>query len=305
MAEYKDYYKILGVSRNAADSDIKSAYRKLAMKYHPDKNPGNKEAESKFKEINEAYEVLSDTQKRKLYDSLGENWQEGQNFQPPPDFKNYGNFKYTKTTDFNFDDFSDFFKTIFGNFNFFKNDGNVYEYSDDADFINERIKSNLDIDSEIRLKVGELLSPSIKTLTLNYNGERREIKVKLPKGIKDGSVIKLKGQGLKTLRKSGDLYLKIKIIDERYKSDEYDIYTTITILPQEAAIGATKEIEAPEGERIKIKIPPMTHTDTNLRIKGKGLYKKDLSRGDLYVKVKIDIPPYIPENHKNLYRQML
>ncbi|MEW6013621.1 MAG: DnaJ domain-containing protein, partial [Elusimicrobiota bacterium] len=196
MPEYKDYYKILGVERTATENEIKSAYRKLAMKYHPDRNPGNKEAESKFKEINEAYEVLSDPQKRKLYDSLGENWQNGQNFEPPPDFKNFnhGNFRFHTNYASNAE-FSDFFKTIFGNFSFFDTDENnsYRNVFDESDFFESAgRKRNLDINSELNLSLYDILNPSIKNLTLKTNNQTKEIKVKIPKGIKDGSTIKLK-----------------------------------------------------------------------------------------------------------------
>ncbi len=168
MPEYKDYYQILGVSRNATQEEIKSAFRKLAMKYHPDKNPGNKEAEAKFKEINEAYEVLSDPQKRKLYDSLGSNWQHGQNFEPPPDFSS-SNFKFYTSGDFSdFEGFSDFFKTLFGDFGFFSNKhSNFRNIFDEAETFESFGKRNkLDINSELNLTLYDILNPSVKKLTI-------------------------------------------------------------------------------------------------------------------------------------------
>ncbi|HOL63245.1 MAG: J domain-containing protein [Elusimicrobiales bacterium] len=309
MPEYKDYYKILGVERTATESDIKSAYRKLAMKYHPDRNPGNKEAEAKFKEINEAYEVLSDSQKRKLYDSLGENWQNGQNFEPPPDFRNFnkGNFRFHTGYGSN-EDFSDFFKTIFGNFGFFDNDNdNSYRnVFDENDFFESAgRKRNLDINSELNLSLYDILNPSVKNLTLKTNNQTKEIKVKIPKGIKDGSVIKLKGEGLKSGNKTGDLYLKINILkDEKFQINDYDVLTEIKIYPHQAVLGDEVEIPSPDGGFIKIKIPPMTHTNTKLRIRNKGLYKQDGTRGDLYVKTVIDIPPVITPLEKEIYKKL-
>lgn len=317
MPEYKDYYKILQVDRNATSDEIKSAYRKLAMKYHPDRNPGNKEAEAKFKEINEAYEVLSDPQKRKLYDSLGTNWQQGDNFEPPPDFGNFnrGEFKFYRTQGGRgFEEFSDFFKTIFGGFggfgNFEEEDlSNKFSYRNifEEDDVFESIgrKNNLDINSQLNLTLYDLLNPSIKNLTLKINNQSKEIKVKIPKGIKDGSVIKLKGEGLKSGNKKGDLYLKINIVkDEKFQINDYDIITEIKIYPHQAVLGDEVEIPSPEGGFIKIKIPPMTHTNTKLRVRNKGLYKSDNTRGDLYVKTLIDIPPVITPQEKEIYRKL-
>jgi curved DNA-binding protein len=301
MPEYKDYYKILGVDRNATQEEIKSAYRKLALKYHPDRNPGNKEAEAKFKEINEAYEVLSDPEKRKLYDSLGANWQDGQNFEPPPNF-NRGSFKFYQKSNFNFDDFSDFFKTVFGEFDIFS------DFSDKNSFYENDIftkKTSLDIEAELALSISDLLNSSVKTLTLNIGGEKRQIRVRIPKGIKDGSTIKLKGQGLKSHRKTGDLYLKIKILEENnIKVEGYDIYMNLTVFPEEAVCGTIKEIITPDGKNLKIKIPPMTHTDTVLRVRERGLYKNETERGDFYIKVKIDIPQTLTPKQKELYCKM-
>jgi curved DNA-binding protein len=315
MPEYKDYYKILGVSKNASQNEIKSAYRKLAMKYHPDRNHGNKEAESKFKEINEAYEVLSDSNKRKMYDNLGSGWQQGDEFTPPPNgfnFNNAGSGQYRYKTG-NFNDFSDFFKTIFGGgFDFFSSTGNddrrkTFRSSLDE---NEEFESfgnlnDLNIESELQLTLYEILNPSVKKLSLRYNNQVKEIKVNIPKGIKDGSVIKLKGQGLKSGNRTGDLYLKIKIIqDEKFTVSDYDIITETLISPRQAVLGDDVEISSPDGGFIKIKIPPMTHTNTKLRIRNRGLYKNDGTRGDLYVKILIDIPDAITSQEKELYKKM-
>ncbi|MCX7905596.1 MAG: DnaJ domain-containing protein [Elusimicrobiales bacterium] len=309
MPEYKDYYQILGISRNATQEEIKSAFRKLAMKYHPDKNPGNKEAEAKFKEINEAYEVLSDPQKRKLYDSLGSNWQHGQNFEPPPNFSKE-NFRFYTSGDFsNFEGFSDFFKTLFGDFGFFSSGRtssfrNIFE---DIDiFESYATKNKLDVNSELNLTIYDVLNPSVKKLTLRIGNTTKEIDVKIPKGIKNGSTIRLKGHGIKSGNKVGDLYLKINIIgDNKFQTDEYDIYTDVKILPQQAVLGDEIEIPSPEGGLLKIKIPPMTHTGTKLRVRNKGLYKPDGTRGDLFIKTLIDIPQTITSHEKEIYKKLI
>lgn len=308
MPEYKDYYQILGVSKNATQEEIKSAFRKLAMKYHPDKNPGNKEAEAKFKEINEAYEVLSDPQKRKLYDSLGSNWQHGQNFEPPPNFSKE-NFRFYTTGDFsNFEGFSDFFKTLFGDFGFFSKREDSFRniFEDNDIFESHATKTKLDVNSELNLTIYDLLNPSIKKLTLRMGNQTKEIDVKIPKGIKNGSVIRLKGQGLKSGSKIGDLYLKINILpDSKFYTDEFDIYTETKILPHQAVLGDEIEIPSPEGGLIKIKIPPMTHTGTKLRVRNKGLYKPDGTRGDLFIKTIIDIPQTLTPQEKEIYKRLM
>lgn len=305
MPEYKDYYQILGVPRTATENEIKSAYRKLAMKYHPDKNPGNKDAEHKFKEINEAYEVLSDPQKRKMYDSLGSNWKEGQSFEPPPNFNQQG-YRFYTSKNFSFDDFSDFFKSIFGEGSFFSGNRKFRSVFDDTDeFESSANLNNLNIESELSLTIYDILIPSVKKLTLRFNNQTKEINVKIPKTVKNGSIIKLKGQGIKSGNKTGDLYLKIKIIpDEKFSVDEYDIITQTIITPKQAVLGDEVEIPSPEGGFIKIKIPPMTHNNTKLRIRNKGLYKSERERGDLYIKIIIDIPPSISTSDKELYKKL-
>lgn len=308
MAQYKDYYQILGVSKNATQDEIKSAFRKLAMKYHPDKNPGNKEAEAKFKEINEAYEVLSDPQKRKLYDSLGPNWQHGQDFEPPPNFNREG-FRFYTSGDFsNFEGFSDFFKTLFGDFGFFSRTEsgfrNIFEENDI--FETNATKTKLDVNSDLNLTVYDLLNPSVKKLTLRLANQTKEIDVKIPKGIKNGSIIRLKGQGLKSGTKIGDLYLRINIIaDSKFYTEDYDIYTETKILPHQAILGDEIEIPSPEGGLLKIKIPPMTHTGTKLRVRNKGLFKSDGTRGDLFIKTIIDIPQTITPQEKEIYKKLM
>ncbi|MGC9071003.1 MAG: DnaJ C-terminal domain-containing protein [Elusimicrobiales bacterium] len=308
MAEYKDYYQILGVSRDATQDEIKSAFRKLAMKYHPDKNPGNKEAEAKFKEINEAYEVLSDPQKKRLYDSLGPNWQHGQNFEPPPDFSG-SSFKFYTSGDFsNFEGFSDFFKMLFGNFSFFssKERGSFRNIFDDEDTFESLGKRHrLDVSSEMNLTLYDILNPSVKKLTLRIGNQTKEIDVKIPKGIKNGSTIRLKGQGLRSGIRTGDLYIKINILqDSKFYVQDYDIYTEARIYPEQAVLGDEIEIPSPEGGLIKIKVPPMTHTATKLRVRNHGLYKPDGTRGDLFIKTIIDIPQVLTPQEKEIYRKL-
>jgi len=199
MAEYIDYYAMLGVPKTAGEAAIKSAYRKLALKHHPDRNAGNKISESKFKEINEAYEVLSDAKKRKMYDQLGKDWQNGQGYRPPPGGgyqRNPGGFQahYQGGQGGGFEqfgEFSDFFKSMFGGARGFGGFEGMEEVSGG--------RSNLDMEAELQLSIEDLIRGGHKQLSFSYRAgrksETKDINVKLPKGLRDGGTIRLRGQG--------------------------------------------------------------------------------------------------------------
>ncbi|MBI4656878.1 MAG: DnaJ domain-containing protein [Elusimicrobia bacterium] len=317
--KYKDYYSILGVSKNASEQEIKSAFRKLAFKYHPDKNPCNKEAESKFKEINEAYEVLSDSKKRQMYDQLGAGWQEGQNFSPPP-----GGFKYEYGTNSNqadfekFSGFSDFFKTIFGSFGGMsgfeqhgqrqRNSFSFGNFADEDASCESHGRSPLDLEAELAISVIDLIKGGYKELTFTRSPGRRteqkRIKVNIPKGLRDGSCVRLKGQGGQAQGRTGDLYLTIKVLpDPRFEVKGSDIETHATVMPWEAVLGSEVSVQTPEGS-VKIKIPPNSRAGRKLRISGKGLSKKDGSRGDFYAVINIDIPQNLTPRQIELFKKL-
>jgi curved DNA-binding protein len=313
--KYKDYYSLLGIHRNASGEEIKSAFRKLALKYHPDRNPGNKEAELKFKEINEAYDVLSDSKKRKMYDQLGANWQEGQNFTPPP-----GGFKYQYKTNLNQEDFekfsgfSDFFKSIFGDSGVFGNmSGRSSRWQNFEGFGQDESptggRSQLDMEAELEVSLYDILKNTEKELNFTYRTgrktETRHIKVKLPGGIRDGSTIRLKGQGASgPSRRSGDLYLKIRIKpDNRFRIDGDDIETNVMVMPWDAILGTEIQVPTPEGN-MKIKLPPNSHAGRRLRISDRGLMRKDGSRGDIYAVINIDIPENLTSQQIELFKKL-
>lgn len=313
--KYKDYYTLLGVSRGAGADEIKSAYRKLAMKYHPDKNPGNKEAENKFKEINEAYEVLSDPKKRGLYDQLGRNYREGQEFRPPPGggfSGGPGGFQYQGGQGFEqFGDFSEFFKSIFGNLGGFSGGqggfgGNFQE--EPGTFAPPRgRRSSLDMEAELRLTLAELVSGGRKDLSFSYRAggrtESRNISVNLPKNIGDGSVIRLKGQGAAAQGRSGDLYLKVALEpDPRFTVSGRDLETRVQIFPWDAALGGEAQVFYPGGS-LKIKIPPGSRSGKRMRLTGKGLPHKG-GRGDLYAVLEITLPEKLSPAQLDLFRKL-
>jgi len=299
--EFKDYYSILGVKKDASQDQIKSAYRKLAMKYHPDKNQGNKEAEQKFKEITEANEVLSDPEKRKHYDELGENWN-----------------RYQSTSQGNYDDWFSRNASTFRN-------GNFYTYSADAEDIFENLGGFSDFfesffgptfASQVKQAVrgGDYESEIHISLQEAVNGAERQIvvhgkklRIRIAPGTTDGQVLRLVGYGAPGSRggRSGDLYITIRIdkhpfFEQRNHSLIYnldiDIYTAI--------LGGVREIKNNEGRTIRVKIPPGTDIGTLLRIPSMGIPYDHEKRGDLFIKVCVHIPKNITTQQKKLFMEL-
>ncbi|MDQ7033178.1 MAG: J domain-containing protein [Desulfonauticus sp.] len=304
--EYKDYYKILGVEKGATQEEIARAYKKLAKKYHPDLNPNNKQAEEKFKEINEAYEVLKDPEKRKLYDSLGPNWQHGQNFEPPPGFEN---IRFEFQSGGGFEDlggFSDFFEAIFGGLG--RNKGRkCYTRFTGSGFGQDYYTARgEDQEAILELSLEEAYRGGEKVLTLGTAmGERKTLKVKIPPGIKDGAKIRLKGQGSPGLQggPAGDLYLKVKILPHHtFKLDGNNIVYRLKLAPWEAVLGAEIFVPTLEGQ-VKLKIPAGINSGQKLRIRGKGL-GQGLNKGDQLVEVVICSPKHISAEEKNLWEKL-
>lgn len=300
--EYKDYYKIMGLAKDASPEEIKRAYRKLARKYHPDvsKEPN---AEAKFKELGEAYEVLKDPKKREAYDQIGRNWQEGQTFTPPPDWRK----------DFDFgggfagahgSGFSDFFEALFGGGFGQNQEGSVYrEFHSHGRDQQARIQIGL----EDAYKGGEHLI-SLDMPETDAHGRMiskvRTLNIKIPKGIKSGQRIRLAGQGMPGMKggSNGDLYLEIEFRPHRlFHAKGSDIYVELPVTPWEAALGAS--ISVPTlGGTVELKIPAGSQTGKQLRLKGRGLPGNPA--GDQYVTLKIVIPRAETEAAKKLYEQM-
>ena len=340
--KYRDYYEILGVKRDASESEIKSAYRKLARKYHPDVNK-TKEAEDKFKEINEAYEVLGDKQKRQRYDSLGANWQGGADYTPPPGFENFGFRSGQGYQQFSFGGgdmggFSDFFSSLFGDmmgasrtsqgrfggFDF-GNMGQGQQYQTHQRTSHQPKTQDLDITTNLTVTAKDLFSS--EPINVKFNdmskctqcppggycthcggtgvvSETKSIKVKLPKEIKEGQKIRLKGEGRKdAYGNKGDLYLIITPKDNEYEISGSDLTKEIEITPPEAVLGSKKEIKTLHGS-IGIKIPPMTSSGQTLRLKNLGLPKKSGGYGNLNAKIKIVIPKDLTKEQIDLYKKL-
>ncbi len=300
--EYKDYYAIMGVGREATQDEIKRAYRRLARKYHPDVSKAT-DAEQRFKEVGEAYEVLKDPEKRSAYDQLGANWQSGQDFRPPPDWN--AGFEFSGgEPDIDPAAFSDFFESLFGHdFRSVKSGGIHHGFNARGDDHHARVL--IDIEDSYR---GVTKSIGLRTPQVDSAGhvsaKERNLNVKIPKGIKQGQRIRLAGQGAPGTggNKAGDLYLEIEFRENtRYRVQENDVYVELPVTPWEAALGAKIKIPTP-GTPVELNIPANTSSGCRFRLKGKGIPAK--TAGDLYVIPIITLPPVTTEKAKELYREM-
>ncbi len=320
--EYKDYYKILGVTRDAESSAIKKAYRKLARKYHPDINK-EPDAEKRFKELSEAYEVLRDPQKRKMYDELGSDWKDGQNFKPPPQGQGqYQQWSFHggpgQTGSYSFegfgDDFSDFFQSIFGQAGSESGFGHTGG-SRARSYRNSPMKGQ-DLEADILLSLHEASKGGRRKLTLqvqemdengNISTTAKDIEFNIPSGLTDGSKIRLKEKGGKGYfgGKDGDLHLRIKISDSHgFTIDGYDLERELPITPWQAALGGEVSVPTLEG-KTKIRIRPGTQSDQRIRIKGKGMPRHSSKpKGNLYMITKIVVPEKLTAKEKALFEEL-
>ena len=326
--KFRDYYEVLGVPKTATEDEIKKAYRKLARKHHPDVNPGDKSAEEKFKELNEAYEVLSDPDKRKRYDQLGQNWKAGQDFTPPPGWENvrvdYGDFGGGFGGGGGSADFSDFFESLFGG-----RRGAQAGARRGAGFS----RRGQDVEAEISITLEEAHRGATRSITLQMTEtcpdcrgtgvkdaktcptcrgagvvrHPKSLDVTIPAGVREGSVIRLAGQGEPGSNGAGagDLFLRVRIEPHPLFTivGTDDIQIELPVAPWEAALGA--KISVPTLDRsVELTIPPGTQAGRRLRLRGQGLNKRGGGRGDQYVKIKIVIPPKLTDQEKELFEKL-
>jgi DnaJ-class molecular chaperone len=335
--DFKDYYSTLGVAKTATEKEIKQAFRKLARKHHPDVNPGDKSAESKFKEINEAYEVLGDPEKRKKYDELGANWRMyeqagaaggagGPGASPFGAGWNVnvggspGGFR-TMTEDEMRDmfgdasPFSDFFQTFFGGRGGESMDPDDVRAGSRGARPRSRVRSGRDIEQEIELGLEDAFNGTMRRFAMSVQGagapgaesggQHRTIDVRIPAGVGDGSRVRVAGEGEPGVGggKAGDLYLRVRLAPHpKFERKGRDLYTRVAVPLTAAVLGGEAEVPALSGKPLRLKIPPTTQNGQVFRLKGHGMRTagKSDETGDLYATVDVQLPKSLtPEQRQH------
>ena len=336
--QYKDYYQILGVPRTASDVEIKKAFRKLAREYHPDVAKNKKQAEEKFKDINEAYEVLGDSAKRKKYDELGPNWSSGSEFRPPPGWESYtgaggfpGRGQRGEDYEFHFGGtgFSDFFEQLFGSRggraggNFGR--GGAFNEQDLAE-------RGRDIEGDIMVSLEEAMRGSVRSVSVRHGvpcehcggtGQRARhvcnvcggtgevaktntYQVKIPAGVSEGQRLRVAGRGEAGQGggAAGDLYLRVRFAKHpEFDVEGHNLVFEAQLAPWEAVLGTNVSVPTLNGP-VNIKIPAGTHSGQKLRVRGRGLTERGGSSGDLIVVTQIEVPSSVTESQRKLWEQL-
>jgi len=335
--KYKDYYQILGVQRTASDTEIKKAFRKLAREYHPDVAKNKKQAEEKFKEINEAYEVLGDPAKRKKYDELGQNWNAGSDFRPPPGWESFnggrgfaGRGSRSEEYDFHFGGtgFSDFFEQLFGS------RGAAGPGGPGGRFTEEDLgrEPGRDIEGDIMVTLEEAMRGSVRSVSVRHGvpcqncggtGQRARhpcnvcggtgqvqktdtYQVKIPAGVTEGQRLRVPGRGEAGTAggKAGDLYLRVRFAKHPdFDVQDHNLIYHAELAPWEAVLGANVSVPTLDGS-VNIRIPPGTQAGQKLRVRGRGLPLRDGSNGDLIVETNIEVPATVSDNERKLWEQL-
>jgi curved DNA-binding protein len=305
--EFKDYYKILGVEKSATDIEIKKSYRDLAKKYHPDKNPGNKTAEEKFKEISEAYEVLKDPEKRKKYDQLGSNWRQYQNagagstddwFRQYAGGQQGGSYQFSGNLGDlfgNIGGFSDFFESFFG--------GGSARTSGETVF--NRARKGSDYEANLNLTLEETFNGGERQIAV----DGRKLKIKINPGTREGKVLRLKNQGASGAHggEKGDLYLTIHVLDHPfYEIKEDDLYYNLDTDLYTAVLGGKIQFQTLNGKKINLTIPKESDNGKLLKIKNMGMPKENNKNayGDLYIRLNVQIPKNLTKEEIKLFEKL-
>jgi len=304
--KYKDYYKILGVDKGASQDEIKKTYRKLAKKYHPELHPDDEKAQEKFKEVNEAYEVLIDKEKKEQYDTIGTNanFSDGQNFDPSQyGFRGGNSHTYTSQGE----DFSDFFNMFFGGGSSNSSSSSSINGFDMGDIFSGGARSarkgepkRQSYESEINITIDEAYHGTTKKMTLSIGGENKPIDIKIPAGILPGKQLKVKADKWGV---NSDILFRINVEEGRYSLSGLNVNKKLDIFPDEAALGGKKIVDTFEG-KIKINIPKGISSGKKIRIPKKGFKDMKKSTGDLYIEINIVIPDRLSDREIELYEEL-
>jgi curved DNA-binding protein len=313
--DFKDYYATLGLTKTATDKEIKQAYRKLARKFHPDVNPGDKKAEAKFKEINEANEVLSDADKRRKYDELGANWRAYENVPPgaqgfPGGFSGFGGFRgpgagtyttgsggqYRTVSQEEMEEllggsgggFSDFFTTFFGG-------GGAAAGDEKRSRGRNRSRTGADLEHPVQLSLEEAYHGALRRISMKHEGHTRAIDVRIPAGVRDGARVRVSGEGEPGASggKPGDLYLRVQVLPHaRFERQGDDLTTRVEVPLTTAVLGGEAAVTTLPGTSVRLKVPVTTQNGQKFRVKGQGMpvAGKPDERGDLYVVADVQLP---------------
>jgi DnaJ-class molecular chaperone len=320
--DFKDYYATLGVAKTASEKEIKQAFRKLARKFHPDVNPGDKKAEAKFKELNEANEVLSDPVKRQKYDELGANWRAYENA-PPGGGQPYGGGSpfggqygtgggYRTMTEEEMSEmfgggdspFSDFFKTFFGGMG-----GEDAAAGARSARGRPRQRKGQDVEHPFELDLEDAIRGSVQRLQLRHDGEARTVEVRIPPGVTNGSRVRVAGEGGRGVGSgaSGDLFLRIQLKPHPvFEVKGRDVHTRTRVPIPTVVLGGEVDVVTPEARTLRLKVPPGTQNGQRFRLRGHGLpaVGKPDERGDLYAQVEVAVPKELTAEERRLYEEL-
>ncbi|MEI6667864.1 MAG: DnaJ C-terminal domain-containing protein [Acidobacteriota bacterium] len=316
--EFKDYYATLGVTKSATDKEVKQAYRKLARKFHPDVNPGDKASETRFKQVNEAYEVLGDADKRGKYDELGANWRQYEQVDPRGGGQPFGGAGWgpgvrggrtgghvlteeeMRQAFGEGDPFSDFFHAFFGG---------RPEASPTSPRQGRPAKGRRgrDVEQDLDLTLEQASQGATRRLTIKYGGHARTVDVRIPAGVADGSRVRVAGEGEHGAGSAGDLFLRVRIQPHpRFERKGQDLHITIHVPVTTAVLGGDAEVVALDGHALRLKIPSSTQNGQVFRLKGHGMptIGKPADRGDIYATVVIRLPRSLTPEQRTLYEQL-
>ncbi len=316
--QFRDYYATLGVAKTASAKEIKQAYRKLARKFHPDVNPGNKSAESRFKEINEAYEVLGDPDKRKRYDELGANWRQYEQ-QDPQAGSPFTGFDFggpagaaggARTIDLDEmrrmfgdeDPFSDFFRAFFGG-------AGPSADRQPKQGRAPRSRQGRDVEHEVELSLEEAFGGTVRRVIIDSGGTHRSIEIRFPAGVGDQSRLRVSGEGEPGTSggRAGDLYLKVRIPPHpTFERRDAHLYLRVQVPVTTAVLGGEADVPTLDGRRLRLKVPPGTANGQVLRLRGHGMPEAGTGgkRGDLYATVDVKLPTSLTPEARRHYEAL-